>query len=92
MYSDFTNRKNEGTPYDRITKQGITTSAYAGNKGYYFYTSGSTAYGDTDYWWLRSASRNRRVNAYYVGVSGVWNGLITGYSYLAVAPGFVLGK
>ena len=92
MYSDFTNRKNEGTPYDRITKQGITTSAYAGNKGYYFYTSGSTAYGDTDYWWLRSAYRVSRYYACNVRNSGGWNGGISGYGDRAVAPGFVLGK
>ena len=92
MYSDFTNRKNEGTPYDRITKQGITTSAYAGNRGYYFYTSGSTAYGDTDYWWLRSAYRSRRNHAYIVNCSGDWYNNSTGISYYAVAPGFVLGK
>ena len=96
MYSDFTNRKNEGTPYDRITKQGITTSAYAGNKGYYFFTSGSTASGGADFWWLRSASQyyryKYRYNAYNVRDSGGWYYFQTGRSNGAVAPGFVLGK
>lgn len=85
-------RPNEGTIYDRITKQGITTSSHAGNKGYYFYTSGSTAYGNTDYWWLRSAYRHSRNYAYIVHNSGHWNISSAGLSYDAVAPGFVLGK
>ena len=85
-------RPNEGTIYDRITKQGITTSSHAGNKGYYFYTSGSTAYGATDYWWLRSADRVYRDSACRVNISGDWGFSSTGSGYDAVAPGFVIGQ
>ena len=81
-------RPNEGTIYDRITKQGITTSKYTGNKGYY--RDGS--YGTVGHWWLRSARRDGRGTAYSVYGSGNWDWDDTGNGFHVVAPGFVIGE
>lgn len=91
-------RPNEGTIYDRIREKNITTSTYAGNKGYCLDTSGSTASGGDMLWWLRSTSLfgggDSKFQAYCVCDDvnfGGWFFPATGYG-IAVAPGFVIGQ
>lgn len=75
-------RPNEGTPYERNTALGITTSNYSKNKGYF--ESGSTYYR-----WLRSATRNDFRNADIVDLSGHWGSYGVDHPY-SLAPGFCL--
>ena len=75
-------RPNEGTLYKRVIAQGITTSDYAKNAGYY--ESGST-----NSRWLRSVSKasGNRV-AYCVGEKGFWRSWGQISVQLGLAPGF----
>lgn len=75
-------RANEGSVYERITAQGITTSSYAKNAGY-------SESGSSNSRWLRSANRNGANGVYIVNYSGVWD-LSSAYNTNGLAPGFSL--
>ncbi|MCB7319937.1 SpaA isopeptide-forming pilin-related protein [Lacrimispora sp. 210928-DFI.3.58] len=79
--NDSTIRANEGSVYERITAQGITTSNYAKNAGYYESDS-------SFYRWLRSPCSGNAYSVCNANGSVDWNGYAFGK--IGLAPGFSL--
>lgn len=75
-------RANEGSVYERITEQGITTSNYTKNKGY-------SESGSSIKRWLRSADRSSAYGVYYVNSNGASSHNPACNTY-GLAPGFSL--